>query len=170
MFQIKFFLTVFFNIILFISPALKHEYYVSSTDVVYIQETSQIQITSRLFIDDVEAFFNTNSSDNIQLQPDIDILKIDSLSKAFFNTNFKIQADNNNLKIRYLGRKYEEDQIHLYAEVFIDNTPKVFEIKNTFLIPFREGQKNIIHFTSNGFKKSHLLDSSKLTLTQLLKQ
>ena len=56
MLQINFFLTAFLNIILFISPALKHEYYISSTDVVYIQETSQIQITSRLFIDDVEAF------------------------------------------------------------------------------------------------------------------
>ena len=57
----------------------------------------------------------------------IDSLLIDGLIKDFFKQNFKIFFDNNQLEINYLGRKYQEDQIFIFAEVMGLTSPTSYE-------------------------------------------
>ena len=87
--------------------------------------------------------------------------------KTFFNKNFNLIFDNKELKINYLGRKYKEDQLLIFAEALAIDKPSSFEVNNTILTPFRKGQQNIVHFKAENFKKSFLMDASKTILTQL---
>jgi len=168
MFQIKLFSSLLLGCILYLYSGFKnHEYYVSSTDVVYLANNKQLQITTRIFIDDIEAYFNSRSNSKIQLQPDLNKDEIDSLIQFFFNKNFTLIFDNKELKINYLGRKYKEDQLLIFAEVLAIEKPYKFKINNTILIPFRKGQQNIVHFKAENFKKSFLMDASKSILTHL---
>ena len=60
-----------------------HDYYVSITEVVYVSEKQQLQLTTRVFTDDMEAYFNSQTNENIQLSPDHNPILIDALVERF---------------------------------------------------------------------------------------
>ncbi len=159
--------TIFFVLVSFLSSSSSlHDYYVSSTEVVYVENKQQLQVTTRIFIDDLEAYFNAQTEDKIHLQPDINAVKIDSLVQRFFKNNFNLLFDKKTIALDYIGRQYKEDQILIFAEAIVVNSPSSFEIRNTILIPFRTGQQNIVHLKTSNIKKSFLMDASKTILAQ----
>ncbi|MDB9836858.1 hypothetical protein OAC51_08150 [Flavobacteriaceae bacterium] len=160
--------TILFFVFTFLSSSSSlHDYYVSSTEVVFVEDKQQLQVTTRVFIDDLEAYFNAQTEDKIQLQPDLEPAKIDSLVHVFFKNNFNIFFDKKEVGIQYIGRQYKEDQILIFAEATEVSPPTSIEIHNTILIPFRSDQQNIVHLKTVNSKKSFLMDASKTILAQL---
>lgn len=157
----------FFMIMLLPLISFTHDFYLSITEVVYVEEKQQLQLTTSIFTDDMEAYLNSLTNEAIQLSPDHNSLLIDGLIKDFFKQNFKIFFDNNQLEINYLGRQYQEDQILIFAEVMGLTSPTSYEIQNTILIPFRPKQQNIVRIKDGLIKKSFLMDESKTILNQL---
>ena len=123
-------------------------------------------MTTRIFIDDIEAYFNAQTEDKIQLQPDIEAATIDSLVQLFFENNFNLFFDKKKVALDYIGRQYNDDQILIFAEATVLHPPSSYEIRNTILIPFRTGQQNIVHLKTTNTKKSFLMDASKTILAQ----
>lgn len=159
--------TILFFVLTFLSSSSSlHDYYVSSTEIVFVEDKQQLQVTTRVLIDDLEAYFNAQTKDKIQLQPDLETAKIDSLVHVFFKNNFNLFFDKKEVAINYIGRQYKEDQILIYAEATEVYSPLSFEIHNTILIPFRTGQQNIVHLKTTNSKKSFLMDASKTILAQ----
>ena len=160
--------TILFFVFTFLSSSSNlHDYYVSSTEVVFTEDKQQLQVTTRVFIEDLEAYFNSQTEDKIQLQPDLEPAKIDSLVHIFFKNNFNLFFNKKEVAINYIGRQYKEDQILIFAEAADVSPPSSFEIHNTILIPFRMGQQNIVHLKTTNTKKSFLMDASKTILGQL---
>ena len=167
MYKNKIFNHFFWVIVVFPLISFTHEYYVSITEVVYVSEKQQLQLTTRVFTDDMEAYFNSQTNENIQLSPDHNPILIDALVERFFQSNFKVFFDNNKLEISYLGRQYQEDQMLIFAEVTELSPPKSYKIQNTILIPFRTKQQNIVRVKNNITQKSFLMNASKTILNQL---
>ena len=166
MYQIRTATILFFVFTFLSSSSSLHDYYVSSTEVIFVEDKQQLQVTTRIFIDDLEAYFNAQTEDKIQLQPDLEPAKTDSLVHVFFKNNFNLFFDKKEVAINYIGRQYIEDQILIYAEATEVYPPSSFEIHNTILIPFRTGQQNIVHLKTTNTKKSFLMDASKTILAQ----
>lgn len=159
--------TILFFVFTFLSNSSSlHDYYISSTEMVFIEDKQQLQVTTQVFIEDLEAYFNAQIEGKIQLQPDLEAAKIDSLVDVFFKNNFNLFFDKKEVDIKYIGRQYKEDQILIFAEATEVSVPSSFEIHNTILIPFRLGQQNIVHFKTTNTKKSFLMDASKTILAQ----
>ena len=167
MYKNKIFNHFFWVIVVFPLISFTHEYYVSITEVVYVSEKQQLQLTTRVFTDDMEAYFNSQTNENIQLSPDHNPILIDALVERFFQNNFKVFFDNNKLEISYLGRQYQEDQMLIFAEVTELSPPTSYKIQNTILIPFRTKQQNIVRVKNNITQKSFLMNASKTILNQL---
>ncbi|MGB2341065.1 MAG: DUF6702 family protein [Flavobacteriaceae bacterium] len=167
MYKNKIFIHFFWVIVVFPLISFTHEYYVSITEVVYVSEKHQLQLTTRVFTDDMEAYFNSQTNENIQLSPDHNPILIDALVERFFQNNFKVFFDNNKLEISYLGRQYQEDQMLIFAEVTELSPPTSYRIQNTILIPFRTKQQNIVRVKNNITQKSFLMNASKTILNQL---
>lgn len=167
MYKNKIFIHFFWVIVVFPLISFTHEYYVSITEVVYVSEKQQLQLTTRVFTDDMEAYFNSQTNENIQLSPDHNPILIDALVERFFQNNFKVFFDNNKLEISYLGRQYQEDQMLIFAEVTELSPPTSYKIQNTILIPFRTKQQNIVRVKNNITQKSFLMNASKTILNQL---
>lgn len=167
MYKNKISIHFFWVIVVFPLISFTHEYYVSITEVVYVSEKQQLQLTTRVFTDDMEAYFNSQTNENIQLSPDHNPILIDALVERFFQNNFKVFFDNNKLEISYLGRQYQEDQMLIFAEVTELSPPTSYKIQNTILIPFRTKQQNIVRVKNNITQKSFLMNASKTILNQL---
>ena len=167
MYKNKISIHFFWVIVVFPLISFTHEYYVSITEVVYVLEKQQLQLTTRVFTDDMEAYFNSQTNENIQLSPDHNPILIDALVERFFQNNFKVFFDNNKVEISYLGRQYQEDQMLIFAEVTELSPPTSYKIQNTILIPFRTKQQNIVRVKNNITQKSFLMNASKTILNQL---
>ena len=147
----------------FLSPtSTTHEFYLSVTDVNYIQEEKSLQIISRVFIDDFEDVINKRYQKDFKLIPSKEVKEIDTYIETYLKDKFILSTEKGQLKFNYLGRKYEDDMIYLFLEVERLDGFEFLTVENSILTDLFEEQKNMIHFKSDTFKKSFILEKGQL--------
>ena len=139
-----------------------HKFYVSTTLIKFIPEDRSLQITSQVFADDFELALQKMAS-GIKLNPDNKANLVDSLTKKYFQKKLVFKSDERIIPFDYLGKIYRNDLLVAYLEIFLDSTVTNFDVKNTLLFDFTDDQKNILHFRSQGRRRSFLSVSSKNT-------
>lgn len=144
--------------VLLTSSHVVHEYYLSTTNIKWLPAKQHLQITSRFFLEDIQALMQEKTNQKVVFLPDSNPVEIDAFVKAFYLNNLNIAIDGNQHKMDYLGREYQDDLLVIYAEIILPSSDlKRFEVKATFLTDFLTGQQNIIHVSTPGLKKSFLL-------------
>ena len=145
-----------------------HKYYVSVTTINYSQKDDALQITSRIFIDDLERVLEERYGLTTELNTPEEDKSSDSYIEKYFKTKLLIKIDGEERPFTFLGKKYDADMVVCYMEI-----PKVelaqaksVEIRNELLIDVFEEQQNVVNFKWDGKKKSFLLvkENSKGTL------
>jgi hypothetical protein len=157
--KIKVFL---FLLVMLTSFHVVHEYYLSTTTLKWFPAKQQLQITSRFFLDDIEALMQEKTDQKVVFLPDSNLVEIDAFVKKFYLDNLSIKVDESPQAIQYLGREYKDDLLVVYAEIILPT--KAFQSINvhaSFLIDFLNNQQNIIHLRSPNQKKSFLLTNQK---------
>lgn len=144
-----------------------HEFYLSVTDINYVQEENSLQIISRVFTDDFEEVINKRYNKDFKLIPSLEVEEIDVYIEKYLRDKLILETDKGQLTYNYLGRKYEDDMVYLFLEVQNLDTFDVLNVENSLLTDLFEEQKNMIHFKSDNFKKSFILekDISKRSIT-----
>ena len=156
-------LTYFFIVILFLSLTAFsfHKFYMGVFQVNYAAEKKMIQITSRIFIDDLnngmekkyhqKTFVGTDK----ETQADIDLLK------KYLSENFTIKINGHSKPITFLSKEVESNDVLVcYSRIKDINTFKTIEILNTILLDWNTEQQNITHISAFGTKKSVLFTES----------
>lgn len=143
------------------SHAKVHDYYLSTTVVRHVEEKSEIQVVSKLFLEDVEDYLNLEREQPFVLAPDNFPVAIEREIELFFQSQFQLLVNQQNYPIQYLGKSYEEDLIVLYGYVTLEQEPEEIVFDNRFLLDFLPSQQNIIHFKSSQKNKSFLAESGK---------
>ncbi|MCA1918485.1 MAG: hypothetical protein LDL38_03705 [Flavobacterium piscis] len=155
--------TYFFIVILFLSLTAFsfHKFYMGVFQVNYAAEKKMIQITSRIFIDDLnngmekkyhqKTFVGTDK----ETQADIDLLK------KYLSENFTIKINGQSKPITFLSKEVESNDVLVcYSRIKDINTFKTIEILNTILVDWNAEQQNITHISAFGTKKSVLFTES----------
>lgn len=154
--MIRFFL---FTLII-LSQALiysAHEYYVSLTEITYNPENERVEIISRLYHDDFETVLKARYNENIELKPSNQSENVESLIRLYFDKKFKISIKEKEVKIEYLGYKFDQDRINIFLKVEGVKDFDSIKIENLLLTDVIEDQKNIVHCFKLNQKKSVLL-------------
>ena len=154
---------ILFSLLLILSSFVEqHEYYLSTSTLKWVPDNKQIQLTSRFFLDDIEALMQAKKGAKIVFLPDSDPVAIDAFVKDFYLTSLAIELDGQKQEINYLGREYSDDLMIIYAEVLTDTSEfSSIEITADFLVDFLAGQQNIFHLSTPHKKKSFLLSQTK---------
>lgn len=142
-----------------------HEFYLSVTDVTYVKEQGSIQIISRVFVDDFENVLKERYDRRILLIEGREIEETDEYVEKYIHQKFDIQIDQQEVNLNYLGREYVDDMVYLYIEITNIKPFQNITIKDEILIDLFETQKNMIHFKSEHFKKSFILEKDVETRT-----
>ena len=150
-------ISILFSLFLSLTPNLDfHKFYVSTTDIVYKSEKKSIQITTQLFIDDIERLLQQDNP-GVRLDPDSDSKYINTILEAVLNKVFRIQMDQEFINFEFIGREYKYDILQCYMEIEVLSPPETISIKNTIFFNLFEDQQNIIHFKNGNIRKSFLL-------------
>ena len=158
-----------FLILLFSFASKKsHEYYLSTTSVKWVPEKQQLQLISRFFLEDVEAYMQNRQNKKVVFFPDSHPEETDAFIEAFFLDNIKLEINDSSHDINYLGRAYQDELLIIYAEVTDLFAITKLKLKSTFLLDFIESQQNIIHIKTPERDKSFLLKNKINSLEFIL--
>ena len=146
--------------ILFLLPLFSfnlHKIHVSLTNIVYKKESKTLQITTRIFIDDIENTINKKYGLKLEFDTEKETSETDKYLKKYFEENLKITIDNQEITLSYLGKEYDEDIVYVYFEM--ENIPdfKQIEVKNTVLFDLFDDQQNIIKIKDETTQKTFFL-------------
>ncbi|MCP2029906.1 hypothetical protein L1276_005101 [Flavobacterium sp. HSC-32F16] len=138
-----------------------HKFYVGVFQVEYAAEKKMIQITSRIFIDDLnnamekkyhkKTFVGTEK----ETQADLDLFK------KYLAENFTIKINGQTKPITFLSKETEAgDVLVCYSKIKDVDKFKTIEISNTILVDWNGEQQNITHISAFGTKRSVLFTES----------
>lgn len=138
-----------------------HKFYVGVFQVEYAAEKKMIQITSRIFIDDLnnalekkyhkKTFVGTEK----ETQADVDLFK------KYLAENFTIKINGQSKAITFLSKEVESgDVLVCYSRIKDIDKFKTIEISNTLLVDWNSEQQNITHISAFGTKRSVLFTES----------
>ncbi len=134
-----------------------HKYYVSMTEIKYVEEKKEIQITMRFFIDDFEKVLGDQFKKPFALATEKELKDADKFINFYLQQNFRLIINEKALKLHFLGKEYENDVVYLYAEVTDVQSIQSIEIQNRMLFEGFEDQQNYIKLNMNSQKKTFIL-------------
>ena len=142
-----------------------HKFYVSIYQVEYSSEKKMLQITSRIFVDDLNAVLEKKSGSKVNFGEKEESATDVSIMKKYITDNFTIKSNGHPLAFEYLSHEYESNVIICYFRVRNLSKVKKLEITNKVLIDLVTEQQNIIQTTVNGKKKSVVLTAEHTSET-----
>lgn len=148
-----------FLAVLFLSFASAHKFYVSVTNIVYAEEEDAFQITSRVFIDDLDDLLEERYGIKAKLATPNEAKIADEYIEKYFRAKFAMELNGKPAEYIFLGKRYDNDVVICYLEI-----PKVgfsglksISIQNEILTDLFEEQQNVVHLKWKGHKKSFVL-------------
>ncbi len=121
---------------------LAHPLHFSITSVDYDQESGSLQISAKLFSDDLQ---DALKKEGFQEVNDTSIL-------AYFSKNFLVKINTKDRPWAFIGFETEEDVTFVYLEIKSKKTPKSISITNTLILNLFQDQTNVVHLDLEGDK------------------
>lgn len=141
--------------------AIDHKYYLSSTDIVYKKEKKDLQIITKVFVDDFEELLRTRYDENIRLSLKEENGEVKKAIEDYLSNKLKIKADGKQLDLHYLGKEYDLDQMVMYVEVENLEAFSEISIQNLVLTDLYDDQKNVVNVTVGDEVKNLLLSKDE---------
>src|SRR5690606_10250153 len=136
-----------------------HPFYVSITSVDYNEEAKRVEVSSRIFYDDLEVALKGGTDRKIDLIKPADRAEVDSLLAGYFRRYFRLGVDGKAVSLHYLGYEVEDDVAWCYLEATDIANVGIISLDCRLLYEQFPGQSHIIHATARGKRQSTKLDN-----------
>jgi hypothetical protein len=143
-------ITLFYSFLLFLHPI-----HLSVSEINYSEKDKALQITSRIFLDDLELSIQKQLN-----KPNLDLLEpgkdltTEKLISEYVLQHFSVKLDGKIQKLNFLGFEREDPAIICYIEIENIKKFKTIEIKNDVIMETHNDQSNLVHVTYKGPVKS----------------
>jgi hypothetical protein len=155
--------TIAFLLLFFVLTGFSmHKFYVSIYQIDYAQDKSMLQITSRIFVDDLNAVLKSKFNKETHLGAANESEEDVVLMKKYLLEKFSIKVNGNPKAINYLSKELEANVLICYYNIKEIKKIKSIEIQNTALFELNSEQQNIIQTNIYKKKKNLLLTSDNV--------
>jgi hypothetical protein len=139
-----------------------HPMHVSVTEIDFDEKDKELEIMSRVFIDDLEKTLQNNLK-----QPELDLLApkngqtTDQMTGKYLTDHLKIFLDKKPVTVTYLGHERDGEAMVFYLVVSKVKKWKTIQIQNDVITETHEDQSNLVHVTVRETVKSLRLTREK---------
>lgn len=133
-----------------------HKFYVGVFQIDYFKEKKAVQITARLFIDDLEKALYKKHNKHFYLTTKDEISDANSYIASYLSEKLKIKINNKVQTLQFLFKEQENNIVICYLKINFKDNMKELDIYNTILSDIFKGQQNLVHLNINGNKKTIL--------------
>lgn len=144
-----------------LTSAAAHKFYVGVFQMEYVPAKKQVQLTSRLFVDDVEAMLNKKYGKRFYLTSKQELPGAEDYLKKYLAEKMEVTINGKVQPMKFLGREMEDDVLICYYTIAAPADVKSIKVSNSVLMESFSEQQNIIHAKINGNRKSLLLTNDK---------
>ena len=137
-----------------------HKFYVALYQVNYAQEKKMLQITTRLFIDDLNNTLEKKYQKKINLGSEKETEEDLNLFKKYFAEKFSVKVNGQTKTLLFLSKEMEGDVLICYFSIKDIHKINSLEIYNSVITDNNSEQQNIMHFNVSGVKNTLLLTES----------
>lgn len=132
-----------------------HPIHISVTEVNFSEKDKALQITSRIFIDDLELSIRAqrNESELDLIEPK-NGLTTEKLVNEYVTKHISVKLDGKVQKLNFLGMEREDPALICYIEIENVKKFKTIEVRNDIIMEIHDDQSSIVHVTYKGPIKS----------------
>jgi hypothetical protein len=138
-----------------------HPFYVSVTEINHNAKDKTLEVSCKIFVDDMEEVLKKNSAISVDLASEKQKGQNDKLLTAYIFKHLALSVDGKDTKLSYVGFEKDKESVYCYFEVTNIATVKKIDLTNSLLHDLNQQQINIMHVTMNGSRKSYKLDYPK---------
>ncbi len=138
--------------------SFNHEFYVSICQIDHNPQNESLEITFKIFTDNLEEAIRETSNTKCYLDTRKEIKEAKKFVGNYLTSKMEMSVNGQEVEFDFLGMEYEADATWCYIEVKNIKEVKSIEVINSLLIEVYEKQTNIIHYNINNQKKSSLLN------------
>jgi hypothetical protein len=145
----------------FLSAFTLHKFYVGVFQIDYFKEKKAVQITVRLFIDDLEKALYKKHNKHIYITTKDEIAEANTLIANYLSEKLKIKINNKSQSLQFLTKEQEDNIVICYLKIPFKDNIKDLEITNTVLSDIFKEQQNLVHLNLNSNKKTLLFTNTE---------
>ncbi len=138
-----------------------HKFYVGVFQVDYFKEKKAVQITTRLFIDDLEKALYKKYNKHFYITTKDEVTDANTYIAKYLDEKLKIKINNKIQSVQFLTKEQEENIVICYLKINFKDNIKDLEITNSVLTDVFSEQQNLAHLNINGNKKTILFTNTE---------
>jgi hypothetical protein len=131
-----------------------HPIYVSVTEIEHNAKDKTLEISCKIFTDDLEKTLRQTYKGTVDLLQPKDKAAMNNLVNDYVQKHMQIKVENKVVALQFLGYEQQEEGIVSFYQV--NNIPvvKKLDITDNILFEYKKEQISIIHVLVNGDRKS----------------
>jgi hypothetical protein len=149
--------------------SLFHPFYVSVTEINHNAKTQSVEISCRMFYDDLEHVLEKQYRTQLDIVHPKNKEQLNQLINDYVHKHLLIKVDGKLLNPAYVGFEIQEDGAWAYLEVKGVTKAQKIEVRDDLLYTEHTEQINMLHVTINGERKSTKLDNPDTNASFLFK-
>ena len=152
---------LFLLLINYVSGMPLHAFHVSVCEIEFDAREQQLEISHRIFLDDLEIGLTDWSSEKVDVLNPSDPKLLDQMIGKYLSENTNYTLNGKEVKATYLGSEREEGVMYCYQVITDVKKVKTLKVTNSLLMETYDDQINIIHIESYEESKSLKLSNSE---------
>ncbi len=145
---------------LFLLPNLAvHDLHISNCEIEYKAEDTTLQISLRIFIDDLETALVNRGAEDLYLFTKKEHAEAEDKIIAYIHDMVKLEVDGQAIEYNYIGKEMSDDlaAVWCYLEIEDVDINTSLSIENRILMDLYDDQRNIVKVKLSKTKKGHFL-------------
>lgn len=122
-----------------------HPFYVSMADINFNEKDKTLEVSIRIFTDDLENTIRKYHKEDIDILHPTDQQKMNSYVDAYIQKNFTIKTDGKPAAMNFIGYERQSESIWTYFEIKNIASIKKLDISDALLYDYNSNQINMMH-------------------------
>jgi hypothetical protein len=136
-----------------------HKFYLTVTHIGYSEKDDALQITTRIFIDDLDKVLEARYGLKMNLDTESESPLANEYLEKYLRNKLVIELNGVIKDYTFLGKEYDTDMVVCYMEIPKIGIAKVktIQIQDEVLTDIFDEQQNVVHFNVKDVRKSVVL-------------
>ncbi len=143
----------------------EHDLHISNTEIHYKSELEEIQLSTRIYIDDLELDLKEYDADNLYLFTEEEAADADSYLYSYIYDNVSVYINGEKAEFNFIGKEESADLMAVWCYLVIEHVESIekIEVNNRILTDIYDDQQNIVSFKVDKKRKAHWLFDNSTT-------
>lgn len=133
-----------------------HRYYVAIYQIDFVPDKKRIEITARIFMDDLNLALEKEFKSKIQLGEKTETAQDVVFLQKYLNKHLKVSIDGKEQTVFFFSKEIENNIVIVYLKINDIKKFKTFKIYNNALLEVYSEQQNIIQTNFYNIKRNYI--------------